>query len=114
MALSSQRKGHELLPLTFRFFKQMFANVTDDLTDFKRFFFDELRPLESIRSEFLEIHEFRVVKHHPDSIIQIVQQPSHQIRIHGAPNLPQPVVSCGSQGGITRRRIRIGRLQPRG
>ena len=71
----------------FQLFEQMLTHVSDELPDLQSFLFDQFGTFQSLRAEFLELHQLGIGQNHPDTIIQIVQPFPYMLFIHSPCNL---------------------------
>jgi hypothetical protein len=60
------------------------GEVTDELANLQRFFFDQPGSLEGFRTELFKLHQLGVRQHHPNSVIQVVKPLPDLVVIHMA------------------------------
>ena len=65
----------------------MVTHFADDLANLEGLFFDQLRTLESLRAELLQLHQLRVGEYHTDPVVQVMQPLSDAIFVHSCFNL---------------------------
>lgn len=79
--------------------QHLIREIPHQLPDLEGLLFDQFCTLARFWRKLLDLHQFRVGEHDPDAIIQIVDQFSNFVRVHGATNLPSGyclmfMVSC--------------------
>jgi hypothetical protein len=60
------------------------SEISYELANFERLFFDEPRTLKSLWTELFKLHQFGVRQHHPNSIVQVVKPLLDLVFIHKA------------------------------
>jgi len=62
--------------------KEVLADVSNDLPELERFFFDKLAPLERSGAELVKLHQLSVRQNHSDPVVQIMEPFSDLRLIH--------------------------------
>jgi hypothetical protein len=62
--------------------KEVLADVSNDLPELERFFFDKLAPLVRSGAELVKLHQLSVRQNHSDPVVQIMEPFSDLRLIH--------------------------------
>ena len=97
-------ENREILKL----FQQVIRHVSNQLADLEHLLLDQLRPLECLRCELFELHQFGVGQHHSDTVVQVMDPLLDFLFIHNANkfNIASRgfIVSCAASVNLQSRR----------